>query len=118
MEFKSKYSIGTVVFYPSADASDLQIIKAPITAVVFAVDGKGKSVISYKTEASYGIPEEVMSETYKDARKRLEKLLKDKMKDVQKDFEKAYERFKKFTEEELVYVADSLREDTPDEDAK
>ena len=116
MKFESKYNIGDVVFYPSADVADIKLLQAPILGVIFMEDEKKKVSISYRTELSYGIPEDVASLTFKEGKKILSKLLNKKIKEMTKGFETAIEEFKKMNDEELVTQADSLRVEEPVDD--
>lgn len=86
MKINNKFELGSKVFYPSADLGNPSVLESTITGVSYYADGE---IISYRTEHSYGVREEHLSKSSKEAKKMLIKLMEDKRDEFLAKFEEA-----------------------------
>lgn len=101
MKITNKFNLGDVVYYPSADLRNAQVIKAEVTGVVVTTI-EDKVTIVYQTGQSYGVSEDDMFKTAGPAKRRLIKVLKEKQKEIDKDISEAIKKIKEIDVQEIL----------------
>jgi hypothetical protein len=114
MKINNKYSMGSKVFYPSADLSNPSIIKSTVIGVSYYKDGE-EELISYRTEHSYGVREEHLSKGSGGAKKTLIKLMEDKKGEFLTKFDEAIKLTKEMSPKNLL---NRLPNETADPDGE
>ena len=101
MKITNKFNLGDVVYYPSADLRNAQVIKAEVTGVVVTtIDDK--VTIVYQTGQSYGVSEDDMFKTAGPAKRRLIKVLKEKQDEINDDIKAAIKKIKEIDVQEIL----------------
>jgi hypothetical protein len=101
VKITNKFNLGDIVYYPSADLRNAQVIKAEVTGIVVTTIEDEVKIV-YQTGQSYGVSQEDMFKTAGPAKRRLIKVLKEKQKEIDKDISEAIKKIKGLDVKEIL----------------
>lgn len=96
MKIKNKFEIGETVYYPGADLN--KIAEGKIEKIIIGED----ELISYGTDAAYGVKESDCSKEPQEAKERLLEMMGEKQERINDQIDKAIEKVNETKPEELL----------------